>query len=560
MKVDGKIIEDEKEMAQVLNNKFRSVFVKDNEYEGEGGVQGGYQGTKMEDIAFDREEIKTRLQSLDTNKAMGPDQMSGWVLKSCAEELSWPIFWLIKKSLEEGYVPRKWKEAQIVAIHKGGSKEIPLNYRPVSLLCILIKVLEGIVRDRWLKFLEEREILSSKQFGFRKGRSCITNLLSFYSRVIDVVDKKGGWVDCVYLDLKKAFDKVSHKRLIWKMENCGGLGDKLIRWMKSYLSERKMKTVIRGVSSEWAEVESGVPQGSVLAPLMFLIYVNDLPVGVKSYINLFADDAKIMSQVKTPEDCLTLQQDLDIIHDWSSKWLMEFNADKCHVLEMGRSIHRPHAIYNLGGTNLMNAEKEKDLGVIIQNNLSPEGHINKIVGEGLAIVANIRTTFTHLNEALVRKVIESILRPKLEYAQVVWAPHLKKHIQKVERVQRAATKLVPALHDLDYQERLNMLNLPPLVERRRRGDMIQLFKCVNEIDKIDRDDFVEFDMTKRTRDSHDLKLRIPGCTTDVGKFSFPARSIPDWNRLPESVVRARNIHSFKEKYDKWIQASGTPRA
>ena len=121
-------------------------------------------------------------------------------------------------------------------------------------------------------------------------------------------------------------------------------------------------------------------------------------------------------------------------------------------------------------------------------------------------------------------------------------------------------KLVPALHDLDYQERLNMLNLPPLVERRRRGDMIQLFKCVNEIDKIDRHDFVELDMTKRTRDSHDLKLRIPGCTTDVGKFSFPARSIPDWNRLPESVVRARNIHSFKEKYDKWIQASGTPRA
>ena len=203
-----------------------------------------------------------------------------------------------------------------------------------------------------------------------------------------------------------------------------------MEWMKSYLTGRKMKTMVRGVSSEWAEVVSGVPQGSVLAPLMFLIYINDLPDGVRSYVNMFADDAKMMRQVKNQEDCQDLQKDLDVIQEWSDKWMMEFNADKCHVLEMGRSMHRPHARYNLGGVELKSADKEKDLGVVVQSNLSPEGHINKVVGEGLAIVANIRTTFTHLDEKLIKKVIESILRPKLEYAQVVWAPPLKKHMRK----------------------------------------------------------------------------------------------------------------------------------
>ena len=559
LRVGGKIIENEQELAQILNDKFKTVFVNDQDFEGEEINQESSEASSLGQIRFDTEEVKERLQSLDENKAMGPDNISGWVLKTCAEVLSYPICRLYEKSLEEGYVPEKWKEAQIVAIHKGGNKEEPLNYRPVSLLSILIKILEGIIRDRWMDYLERNGKLSEKQFGFRKGRSCITNLLSFYSRVIEIVDQKGGWADCVYLDLKKAFDKVSHKRLIWKLEKYGGVKGNLLKWMKSYLTGRKMKTSVRGEPSTWAEVTSGVPQGSVLAPLMFLVFINDLPDEVEGYINMFADDAKIMRRVTTIEDCRKLQEDLDKIHEWSAKWMMEFNVDKCHVLEMGRSIHRPHAKYCLGGVDVQGSNKEKDLGVIVQDNLSPEGHINKIVGEGLAIVANIRATFTYLDVDIVKKIIESILRPKLEYAQVVWAPHLKKHIRKLERVQRAATKLVPSLQDLEYQERLRVMNLPTLEERRKRGDMIQLYKCVKGIDKIDREDFVVSETERRTRGSHELKLRIPICTTDTKKYSFPVRSLSTWNALPENIVRANNIHSFKEKFDDWNKASGAPR-
>ena len=559
LKVEGKLVEEEEEMAQILNEKFREVFVEDRDCLEDYEEQNVILEHKLEEINFDREEVVRRLRLLDVNKALGPDQMSGWVLKNFAEELSWPIYRVFVESLKEGCVPSKWKEAQIVAIHKGGCKEVPLNYRPVSLLCILIKVLEGIIRDRWMAFLEEKEALTTRQFGFRSGRSCITNLLSFYSRVIDIVDRKGGWADCVYLDLKKAFDKVSHNRLIYKLERYGGVSGKLLTWMRSYLRGRKMKTIVRGVGSQWADVTSGVPQGSVLAPLMFLIYVNDLPDGLVSYINMFADDAKLMRQVRTPEDEQDLQRDLDLLYDWSVKWKMEFNASKCHVMKMGRSIHRPNTSYKMGSVEIDCVEREKDLGVIIQNDLSPEGHINKIVGEGLAIVSNIRATFVHLTEHLVKKIIEIILRPKLEYAQVVWAPHLKKHLRKLERVQRAATKLVPDLRDLEYQERLKVLNLPTLEERRKRGDMIQMYKCVMGMDRIDRDDFVVRDMTSVTRGGHELKLRLPGHTTDVGKYSFPARSIHAWNSLPGETARAENIHRFKKLYDEGTKTCGSPR-
>ena len=168
----------------------------------------------------------------------------------------------------------------------------PLNYRPVSLTSIVSKLCEIVVKNRWVQYLEQENIITEKQFGFRKGRSCITNLLSFYTRIIDKLQERDGWVDAIYLDLRKAFDTVAHKSLIWKSEHRGGLKGTILKWMKDYLQGREMSTVIRDSKSSWCEVTSGVPQGSVLAPIMFQIYINDMTEGLNSYINLFADDAK----------------------------------------------------------------------------------------------------------------------------------------------------------------------------------------------------------------------------------------------------------------------------
>ena len=164
------------------------------------------------------------------------------------------------------------------------------------------KICEIIINEQWVKYLEENKIVTNSLYGFRKGRSCVTDLLSFYTRVIDVVDNRDGWVDAVYLDIKKAFDKVPHKRLLWKLEHIGGLKGKLLKWMGDYLKDREMRTVIRDNYSSWSGVTSGVPQGSVLAPIMFQIYINDMQEGLNSYINLLADDAKLLRVIKSLAD------------------------------------------------------------------------------------------------------------------------------------------------------------------------------------------------------------------------------------------------------------------
>ena len=244
---------------------------------------------------------------------------------------------VIMSSLREGIVPMDWKRADIVPIFKGGNNEDPLNYRPVSLTSVVAKICEKVIKCKWTKYLEDNKVITDAQFGFREGRSCTTNLISFYSRIIDTVQERDGWADCVYLDLKKAFDKVPHKRLIWKLENIGGVKGKLLKWMEDFLKDREMRTVIKGQKSTWKKVLSGVPQGSVLAPIMFAIYINDLPQGVNSYMSLFADDAKIQRKVEKKEDCEALKQDLNKIYAWCDKWQMEFNTKKCSVMHFGKS-------------------------------------------------------------------------------------------------------------------------------------------------------------------------------------------------------------------------------
>ena len=551
LKKEGRTYESDTEMSEIMNESFQSVFTKEINYIAPRGI---VKKEGIQEIQVTRQEIRKLLEKLDGRKAMGPDGVNGRLLKECGEQMEEPLWDIINSSLREGKVPKEWKRANIVPIYKSGNKVEPLNYRPVSLTSIVGKLCEIIIKERWVNYLVKEKIITKKQFGLKKGRSCVTNLLSFYTRVIDGVQERDGWVDAIYLDLKKAFDKVPHKSLIWKLENEGGLGGTIMAWMKDYLQGREMRTVIRDTHSSWRQVTSGVPQGSVLAPIMFQIYVNDMAKEINSYINLFADDAKIMKVIKDENDCKELQDDIDKIYAWSQRWKLEFNARKCHAMEIGKSKKRPSWNYKMGGETVTKSKEEKDLGVIIQDTLSPERHINNIFGSTYNLLSNIRVAFNYLDKdnIMMKKIITGMVRPKMEYAAVVWAPHKKKDIKKLERIQRVATKMVTELKDLSYEERLEEMGLPTLQERRERGDLITMFKLVNNMEKVDRDDLVpQMEEGERRTRGHGKKIKKGRCLSDIKKYSFPYRTIDKWNDLKEEVVAANSVHMFKEKLDKY---------
>jgi len=241
---------------------------------------------------------------------------------------------LFRRSLDESSVPAEWKRANVCPIFKKGNRNLAENYRPVSLTCQVCKVFETLVRDSLVKHLEENVLIRESQHRFRKGRSCLTSLLTFLDKVTGCIDS-GNSVDVVFLDFAKAFDKVPHNRLAAKLRSHGITG-RLLSWIMEWLKDRKQRVAIRGTFSHWASVLSGVPMG----PILFLIYISDLDYGIRNWILKFADDTKVFSRANGSEPVYrsaSLQKDLDTLVNWSEKWQMLFNVGKCKVMHFGRN-------------------------------------------------------------------------------------------------------------------------------------------------------------------------------------------------------------------------------
>ena len=289
-------------------------------------------------------------------------------------------------------------------------------------------------------------------------------------------------MDIIYLDFAKAFDSVPHERLLGKLKSCG-INGKVLEWLKAFLSNRCQTVNVNGMKSDPATVLSGIPQGSVLGPILFVIYINDLPEVVKCGTYLFADDTKIFRQITTKEDALQLQSDINSLEQWSQKWLLTFHPKKYHVLTLGKFYNITHTEkYTLHRQELEHVFELKGLGVILDAELKFDEHISVKVKKANAIAGLIRRTFSYLDGPLFKKLFTTFVRPHLEYGQVIWTPRLKKYITILENVQRRATKLVDGFYHMSYSERLKKLNLPSLVYRRARGDMIEIFKHFHSYD------------------------------------------------------------------------------
>ncbi len=308
--------------------------------------------------------------------------------------------------------------------------------------------------------------------------------------------------------------------------------------------------MVNGESSSREEVLSGVPQGSVLGPVLFIIFINDLPEVISATSKLFADDTKIYKCIGDTSDCIQLQNDIECLEKWAQKWNMRFHPGKCKVLRVGKE-HPPYEYKMSDGSGQCALEEvimEKDLGITIDNQLSFQTHCSNMVSKASRNLAIIRRTFQHLDEETLIPLYKSLVRSHLEYGVDVWSPRLKRDIHSIESVQRRATKLVPGLADLSYQERLIKLKLPTMVYRRKRGEMIQVYKFLHNIWNIEEDDFLPPAIDNRTR-GHSLKLFKQRTMTIVRSHFFCNRVVDLWNELPETVTQAPSVDAFKARLD-----------
>ena len=493
------------------------------------------------------EEVTKELKAINPSKAYGPDQIPGRILKECAYEIAPSLTHLINLSLRVGCVPKDWKRANIVPVYKKGNKEDVTNYRPISLLSLVSKIAERCVFAPFYSFIAGN--IYPLQHGFVKGRSTVTQLLDTVHRITSAIDQ-GVQTDVAFLDFSKAFDSVSHPHLISKLDQIGIKGP-LLQWFTSYLNNRVQRVVIDGKNSEWLPVTSGVPQGSLLGPALFVLFINDMPRAVSqcSTLALFADDAKCFRTIRSASDCVRFQGDIDNLVEWSDVWMMAFNMDKCSLCTITRKRNPIIYDYNMRGNALKRVEAQRDLGVLITSDARFNEHIYAQVNKANRMLGFIRRTLSSRCDQFLptfRSLYLALVRSHLEYASEIWSPKSVTLIKLIEGVQRRATRLL--LPNLTYNDRLQQLNLLPLVYRREVKDITTFFKLKCGLYNYPVESYFESCSDKRLRSYTSNKLKINKVRTELFKGTFFNRLPYLWNNLPDKLRTSNlSLSLFKEQ-------------
>jgi hypothetical protein len=550
------LVDDDSEKAEQFSRYFSKIYTLEPTDEFV-KLPDRMPQNSMPQIIITESKVAEKLSNLKLDKSPGPDLIHPRVLFELRNVIVGPLTTLYTESMRLGLVPDVWKTSIVSVLYKKGRKDDIGNYRPISLTCIICKIMESIICDQVMNYFVTNNLFSEYQYGFIKGRSAVLQLIRILNDWTKSIDA-GNQVDIIYTDFEKAFDKVPHRRLLSKLHSYG-VNNELINWIESYLCGRSQRVKINGETSVSRPVLSGIPQGSVLGPLLFVIFINDLPdvcAGLCD-IFLFADDAKLYKCISSESDADMLNLSFKNVLDWSEKWFMKLNLSKCKVLSVnniGSSIEKFKygcEVSNIPDEISITLNREvaiNDLGVTIDSELTFNNHVYEKINMANKMLGIIKRNFIDVDKSTFLILYKCFVRSHLEYAHSVWNSCSIGIIHDIERVQKQATKSIRECKHMAYKDRLVYLQLPTLRYRRLRGDMIDVYKIMTDLYAASVSPTLPRNLDTRTR-GNTCKLAVERSRLDLRKYSFCNRVIIAWNSLPNSVVTSVSLNSFKCNLD-----------
>ena len=568
----------------MLKNEYRSQYSEKSETnEHEKDLFENIKEEDLNDIEITKEDIIRAIDCLEENSAAGPDGVPAILLLKTKEEVAEPLRRILRKSIDETGIADTMKLAYVTPIHKGGSRQEPGQYRPVSLTSHIMKIFERVVQKKILEHLDKNKKFNDGQHGFVPGRSTMTQLVCHYNDIFEAT-MEGTRIDTVFLDFAKAFDKVDHGILLRKVKE-HGIGGKIGKWIREFLTNRKFRVVANGYMSEEEDVKSGVPQGTVLAAILFVIMISDIDIEIKrrhmelddqsdkkqTGVRSFADDTRVNKKIRNERDIEDMQRDLMIIYEWAIKNKMVFNEKKFEQMthgktevnmgKKGRRLVQVKPYKTASGENIEIKETVRDLGVLASSDLKFEEHIEKIVTMGKISMADIITTFSIREMDSMLLIYKTYVRSKMEYGNIIWSPVELKSIDRIEKVQQAFTKQIKGLENKDYYERLRLCNLYSMERRRERYLMIYGWQQLEGIKEIVMKLGENKERGKRRIQLPDVPyngingIRLSRCAKTILANSPARRTLALFNCIPAYLreITDKSTEYFKMQLDKWLK-------
>ena len=553
----GRFRSDLTDKANLFNDYFCQQFSSPSSYD----IDIDFNYDPLLDFAIDFRTVRKILSSINENKSQGPDGINGKILKNCASSIAYPVTLLFNLSFSQGQIPSEWKLANIVPIHKKGDKTKVENYRPISLTSLIMKIFEKCIRDELLNLC--KHLIHPSQHGFLPNKSCTTQLIPFIDSLACCLNNRNK-IDVVYFDFAKAFDSVSHDIILDKLKHDFKIDGLLLKFIKDYLQGRKQRVVLgSGISNE-ADVISGVPQGSILGPLLFVLFINDLHTVVSegTSIALYADDTKIWREILSEYDCITLNSDIQAMTDWAMRNLMTFHPKKCKILSVAHNVFLDFLPfqtifpYVMNNTLLDHVTSENDLGLLVHQKLNWSIQQASIISKALCQFNLLRRTCHFVkNQHKKRTLYLTIIRSLFEHCSPIWCPTLEAITNKFEPFQKRCIKWILneqslSYSQLDYFKKLYDLKIMPLSYKFTFSDLVLFYKICNDLVPIILPDYVIKRTNTRSSDNgilFGLDTQYATSSKSVFTHSFFPRCISHWNTLPIDIRKAANYNEFHSK-------------